>query len=115
LERGGLWSRSGDPALVGTLSAPQRLPAEPEPELLQRVLVNVAERRESVLAAIRLRDSVSFAALIVACRTRIEAIVTFLAVLDLLKTEDIEAEQTASFGEISLRLPGAAVRAGATA
>ena len=102
--------------LVGTLSkALQRLPAETEPERLQRVLVNVAERREQVLAAIRLGGRASFATLIAACRTRLDAIVTFLAVLDLLKTEDIAAEQPESFGEISLRLPGAAAGAGATA
>jgi chromatin segregation and condensation protein Rec8/ScpA/Scc1 (kleisin family) len=41
--------------------------------------------------------------------------VTFLAVLDLLKTEDVVAEQLESFGEISLRVPGTLVTAGATA
>ena len=102
--------------LVGTLSkALERLPAETEPERLQRVIVNVAERREQVLAAIRLGGRASFANLIATCRTRLDAIVTFLAVLDLLKTEDIAAEQPESFGEISLRLPGAAAGAGATA
>jgi segregation and condensation protein A len=95
--------------------AVQRLPAEPEPERLQRVLINVAERRESVMSTIRARGSLSFTSLISDCRSRLEAIVTFLAVLDLLKTEDVVAEQAESFGEISLRVPGTLVTAGASA
>ncbi len=102
--------------LVSTLSkALQRLPAETEPERLQRVLINVLERRETVLETVRRRGAVSFTALIADCRTRLEAIVTFLAVLDLLKTEDVVADQSETFGEIGLRLPLSPIRAGATA
>lgn len=102
--------------LLGTLSkALERLPPEPEPERLQRVLINVGERRESVLQTVRLRGAVGFSALISECRSRLEAIVTFLAVLDLLKTEDLVADQEETFGEIALRMTGTLVRAGATA
>jgi chromatin segregation and condensation protein Rec8/ScpA/Scc1 (kleisin family) len=41
--------------------------------------------------------------------------VTFLAVLDLLKTEDLAADQSESFGEIRLKAQGAFVSAGASA
>jgi segregation and condensation protein A len=99
--------------LMKTLAAAlERLPADgPEPERLQRVLVNVADRREAVLAALRVRGAVVFARLIAECRSRLEAIVTFLAVLDLLKTEDIAADQSAAFGEIVLRLASGAAAA----
>jgi segregation and condensation protein A len=46
--------------------------------------------------------SLAFTRLIEDCETRFEAIITFLAILDLLKTEDLRAEQDASFGEIML-------------
>ncbi len=97
------------------LSALERLPPEPEPERLQRMPVNIVERRESVLKAVRRRGSVAFARLLSECRSRLEAIVTFLAVLDLLKTEDIEAEQSESFGEIVLRGPKSGAAATTTA
>jgi segregation and condensation protein A len=82
-----------------------KLPPTPEPERLQRALINVAERRQSILGYVRRRGSVTFDRLIADCETRLEAIVTFLAVLDLLKTEDIRAEQSVNFGYIYLRMP----------
>jgi segregation and condensation protein A len=92
-------------------AALERLPPAPEPERLQRAILNLAERRESVIAAVRRRGSLPFTRLVAECRSRLEAIVTFLAVLDLLKTEELQAEQSDSFGEIILtargRSPGA--------
>lgn len=102
--------------LLSALSkAIERLPVTPPPERLQRVVINVAERREMVLRLLRRSGRVSFTTLISQCRTRLEAIVTFLAVLDLLKTEDVAAEQAEAFGEIALLLPGMASAAGASA
>jgi segregation and condensation protein A len=102
--------------LLSTLAkALERLPPAPEPERLQRVVINVAERREAVLANLRRGAVRTFGQLIAACRSRLEAIVTFLAVLDLLKSEDVVAVQSETFGEIDLRLPGAPEPAFATA
>ena len=81
----------------------ERLPATPPPERLQRQMINIAERRRSILSSVRSRGRVSFLRLISDCRTRLEAIVTFIAILDLLKTEDLVAEQDGSFGEIILQ------------
>ena len=83
----------------------ERLPVQPPPQRLQRALINVAERRRSILQAVRLRGSVSFEGLIRDCRSRMEAIITFFAILDLMKTEDLIAEQDASFGDIVLQAP----------
>lgn len=81
----------------------ERLPAAPPPERLQRALINIAERRRSIMDSVKRRGRVSFARLISDCRTRLEAIVTFIAILDLLKTEDLIAEQDDAFGEIILQ------------
>jgi segregation and condensation protein A len=80
----------------------ERLPPAPEPERLQRQIINMAQRRTDLLSRVRRSGRVSFTRLIADCKTRLEAIVTFLAILDLLKTEDLSAEQDASFGEIVL-------------
>jgi chromatin segregation and condensation protein Rec8/ScpA/Scc1 (kleisin family) len=53
--------------------------------------------------------------LIADCKTRLEAIVTFLAVLDLLKTEELRAEQSVNFGYIHLRIPDHRTEAAETA
>src|SRR5688572_6346296 len=86
--------------LLNALSrAINRLPPAPEPERLQRVLLNIAELRLDVLAKIRRRGRFSFAGLIASCTSRIEAIITFMAVLDLLKTEELQADQESIFGD----------------
>ena len=91
-------------ALVRSLTkAMERLPAAPEPERLPRPPVTVAERRQAILSAIRERGQIDFASLVADCRSRLEAVVTFMALLDLLKSEDVLAEQDISFGEIVLR------------
>lgn len=81
----------------------ERIPATPPPERLQRTMINIAERRRMIIDSVRGRGRVSFARLISDCRTRLEAIVTFIAILDLLKTEDLVAEQDDAFGEIVLQ------------
>ena len=82
----------------------ERLPPALEPQRLQRALINVGERRLMILEAVRRRGNLGFSRLIAECHSRIEAIVTFLAILDLLKTEDLRAEQSTTYGEIVLHL-----------
>ena len=88
--------------LAALAKALARLPATPEPERLQRQVLNIHERRQTLLTRVHLTGRLSFVRLLEECQTRFEAIITFLAVLDLLKTEDLRAEQEASFGEIIL-------------
>jgi segregation and condensation protein A len=101
--------------LAALAKAIERIPAEPEPERLQRVVMNIGDRREAVLAIVRRRGSLTFTRLLADCRSRYEAIVTFLALLDLLKTEDLRAEQSATFGEIVLQPARQPVGAAASA
>jgi segregation and condensation protein A len=86
-------------------SALVRLPPAPAPLHISRALMNIGERRQNVLALVRRRGSLTFDRLIADCKTRLEAIVTFLAVLDLLKTGEINVEQSVNFGYIHLRTP----------
>ena len=88
--------------LAALAKALERLPPTPEPERLQRQVLNIAERRLSLMTRVQRTGSLAFTRLIEECQSRFEAIITFLAILDLLKTEDLYAEQAASFGEIML-------------
>ena len=88
--------------LAALAKALARLPATPEPERLQRQVLNIHERRETLLTRVRLTGRLPFARLLEDCQTRFEAIITFLALLDLLKSDDLRAEQDSSFGEIIL-------------
>ena len=99
----GLESVTMGKLLEALARAMTRLPEAPEPERLQRALMNIGERRQSILSQLKRRGSLLFGRLIEDCRTRYEAIVTFLALLDLLKTGEVQAEQAATFGDILLQ------------
>lgn len=101
--------------LAALAKALQRLPAVPEPERLQRPVLNIAERRQSLLASVRRAGRLPFTRILAECKSRFEAIITFLAILDLLKTEDLRAEQSAAFGEIMLSTGAGAAEAATTA
>jgi segregation and condensation protein A len=93
--------------LLAALSrAMERLPSTPAPHRMERAVINVAERRAHVMSFVRRRGSGSFLRLISECTSRLEAIVTFLAILDLLKSDELRAEQEDNFGDILLHLPG---------
>ena len=100
--------------LAALAKALERLPAVPEPERLQRQVLNIAERRVNLLATVRRVGSVPFTRILAECKSRFEAIITFLAILDLLKTEDLVAEQSAAFGEIMLSTADHSPHAAAT-
>jgi segregation and condensation protein A len=101
--------------LAALSNALERLPAETPPQRLSRPIMNLSERRQQVLGIVQRRGQLAFAHLIADCRTRFEAIITFLAVLELLKTEELSAEQESSFGEIVLRSASGSPEAEATA
>jgi segregation and condensation protein A len=89
--------------MAALAKALERLPPTgPEPARLQRQMVNIAERRVNLLGTIRRNSRTSFIRLIADCKTRLEAIITFMAILDLLKSEDIYADQESAFGDILL-------------
>jgi segregation and condensation protein A len=80
----------------------QRKPEEPEPVPVPRQIVTVEQKVADLVSAFQTRRRLSFRKFISACRTRIEVIVSFLAVLELIKNLKLVAEQDALFGDISL-------------
>ena len=81
----------------------ERQPAAEEQEgVVERHEVTVEQKVAELSDALRRRGRLSFRAFISACRSRIEVIVAFMAVLELIKSLQLRAEQDALFGDISL-------------
>ena len=90
-----------------------RVPVEPPPPQVKSYTVTVAERMASVrnlLDETRRSEGVeiSFAHLLAESSSRIDIIVTFLAVLELIKQREVVARQENTFGEITLVVADAA-------
>jgi segregation and condensation protein A len=85
--------------------------APPEPKaVLPRDGVTLAGQVRSFRERLRQEGSFSFRAVISACRTRLEVIVAFMAVLELLKGGECDARQAASWGDIEVVAVGAPAR-----
>jgi segregation and condensation protein A len=91
--------------LVALQQALARLP-EPEPTVeLPQQIVSVEEMLREVRSALGSGGIVGFIALAGRCKTRLEVVVCFIAVLHLIRDGEIEAVQPEPFGEITLRAP----------
>lgn len=80
----------------------ERKPEEEEQGVVERREVTVEEKVEQLDQALAGGRTLSFRTFISACRTRNEIIVSFMAVLELIKALTLRAEQDAQFGDISL-------------
>ena len=80
----------------------QRLPPEEESATIDRQEVNIREKVEEILSALVERGHLSFRRLVATCRSRLEVVVSFLAVLELIKSDRLRAEQSELFGDIRL-------------
>lgn len=79
-------------------------------EVLQRDTVTVQQKIKVIRDLLKEHGRVSFSELMTSCRTRIEVIVQFLAVLELIKGQKIRARQDAPFGDILLVAPASRSR-----
>ena len=80
----------------------QRQPEEPPEVIVERHVITVEQKLAELSAALQRGKRLSFRAFISTCRSRIEVIVAFLAVLELINTLSLRAEQDGLFGDISL-------------
>lgn len=78
-----------------------RLPAEPA-TTIERDRVTVRQKAQEIEEALRAEGQVSFRRLVLACRSRLEIVVSFLAVLHLIKGGRVWGQQEELFGDISL-------------
>ncbi len=81
----------------------ERTPKEEPPAgNVERQEVTVEQKVEELGSQINRGHPISFRSFISACRTRTEVIVSFFAVLELIKALRLRAEQDVAFGEIAL-------------
>lgn len=86
----------------------ERLPEPEEQAEIARDPVRLADRVALLTAALERDDSISFRELVARAGTRMEVIVDFLAVLELIKARFLETRQSDAFGDIELvRIEGA--------
>ena len=81
-----------------------RLPARTVMEL-EAEAYDIEEKIERIHNRVRVAGQLSFETLLGECRSRLEMIVTFLALLELLKMNRLSAIQEGNFGEIVLAPP----------
>ena len=85
------------------LEALSREPVEPEPtQVIKPHRYTVREKVASIRARLEETGRVSFRALMDECGSRMEIIVSFMAVLELIKSRVLEALQDAAFSDIAL-------------
>jgi segregation and condensation protein A len=75
----------------------------PVSTMIPPVSVSIIERINLIKSTLTQRTEVDFTGLIIAARSRVEIIVTFLAVLELIKVAYLSVEQEKLFGRIVLR------------
>ncbi|HEX2222246.1 MAG TPA: segregation/condensation protein A [Candidatus Limnocylindria bacterium] len=76
-------------------------PEPPPPELMARE-VTIGQQIELLLGAVSETGTVILQAILAACASRMEATVTFMAALELVRRREVRAEQTTLFGPILL-------------
>lgn len=79
----------------------ERHPEEPA-ATIEREEVTIDQKSQEIVEALQREGRVSFRRLVAACRSRVEVIVSFLAVLELIKALRLRAEQDGLFADILL-------------
>jgi segregation and condensation protein A len=101
----------GDVSLADLVEAVQRAldvrpPLPSVSEVVTPFTITVAEKMAFIEEKLKRQRRVSFNRLLAQAASRLEIIVTFMAVLELIKLKGIEVQQERLFGEIVILLPG---------
>ena len=79
--------------------------ASPVNELVSPLAVSISDRIEAIETLVKARGQFSFQHLLREARSKTEVIVTFLALLELIKARRVRVQQERLFGEILVLLP----------
>jgi segregation and condensation protein A len=91
-------------AVQRALDVRPRLPSVSE--VVAPFTITVAEKMALIEEKLKRQQQVSFNRLLAQAASRLEIVVTFMAVLELIKLKGIEVQQEHLFGEIVILLPG---------
>ena len=96
----------GEVSLADLLAALERVlgsaPTAPVSTVVAPVLITIEDKIRAIEAALAGGRRVHFSGLLMRAQSRVEVVVTFLAVLELIKLGRVQAHQDAPFGEIYL-------------
>lgn len=82
--------------------AMKRVPVEKPRAFIRRETLTLSQRIEDLRGRLRRRGKFSFRAVMQRCETRIEVVIVFLAILELLKSGECSVEQERRFGDIQV-------------
>lgn len=85
------------------LAAREAPPQAPLDSVVAQPVVRVRDRIRHILDSLRELNQVSFRSVVRDVRSRLEIVVSFLAILELLKQGQVEVDQRELFGEIEIR------------
>lgn len=92
----------------------EALANQPRPPEIRRAIapprVNIRQKIALIVDAIRRSGKLSFRRILKKSRSRLEAVISFLALLELIKQNQVQAEQPELFGDIAVT-PGSAWKA----
>ena len=98
----GLEDVTGDALLSLMLEILARTPAAVPMPVIPRVTVTLTQRMEDFRGRLRRGEPFSFRDVISECTSRLEVVVSFMAVLELLKSGECDARQSERFGDIEV-------------
>lgn len=97
----GVSAESLPAALIGLLA--ERTAERVDTSFIAPIKISVAEHIERVRSVLARESATTFSRLVAACRSKIEVIATFLAILELYKRGEASLSQRRLFGEIDIR------------
>ncbi len=89
--------------IFADLLSMERQPATGFEDVVARPIVHIRDRIERIVEAIRSIGRTTFRQVLQDVRTRLEIVVSFLAMLELVKQGQVEVEQDEVFGDIEIR------------
>lgn len=95
--------KPGDLALIAARALAPKPVVALDLSHITPIRVSVAEAIATVMALLAERPSVTFHEITKSCETKIDKVVRFLAVLELIKRGHAEVDQNENFGEITVR------------
>lgn len=93
-----------DDLLSAVRKALETQPAPPVSEVVEPVTVTIEGQIKIIRQTLLSDGRITFQSLLRRCRSRIEVIVTFLGLLELMKAGEVIARQEAPFGEITVEV-----------
>jgi segregation and condensation protein A len=79
----------------------KEMPSEPE-KVIETKKISLEEKRDDILKQIKSKKKISFSGILKQAGSKMEVIVTFLAILEMIKQSEIKVSQTKNFADFKI-------------